>query len=187
MFNCLSCSTAGQPAARWCIGSPLCAPSAPGAPWRKPVADWLRLRCHQPDDPNWMKTLMAWVAAQAVWPGGSRQTVSLVPWTARASHPPVRPGASVAVPGGGAGSGRHELAGPVMVAAWFPLVTTATVRLGPAEADMSLVPCSGNGGDRTQWAPLPVDQAASRRAAGPVPAASSAMVVPDVVVSRSTV
>src|SRR5215470_14437504 len=133
-----------------------------------------------------MKTLMVWVAAHAAPPGGTCQTVSLVPWTARASHPPAGPGASVAVPGGTAGSGCHERAGPGMVCAWFPVSTTATLPPGPDDAEVTPAPRSGSGGDRAQWAP-PVDQAASRRAAVPEPAASRAMVVPAVVVSRSTV
>src|SRR5207342_1744961 len=102
-------------------------------------------------------------------------------------QPPMRPGASVAVPGGSAGSGRHVPAGPVIVSARFPLATTATEPPAPDDADVSLAPCSGSGCDSAQWAPPSADQAASRRAAGPVPAASSAMVVPAVVVSRSTV
>ena len=105
---------------------------------------------------------MVCVAAHAAPPGASCQTASLVLWTARASHPPAGPGASVAVPGGSAGSGRHEPAGPVMVCAWFPVSTTATVPPGPDDAEVSFAPCSGSGGDRAQWAPLSVDQAASR-------------------------
>src|SRR5215831_3641702 len=148
----------------------------PGAPgWR------------QPDDPNATGTSMVWAAAHAAPPRGSCHTASLVRWTARASHPPAGPGASVTVPGGSAGSCDHEPAGPVMVCAWFPVSTTATLPPGPDDAEVSLAPCSGSGGDRAQWVPPPVDQAASRRVAVPEPAASRAMVVPAVVVSRSTV
>ena len=80
------------------------------APAREPAGQ--NGRCAQPDDPNWMGTLMVCVAAHArARRARSCQTVSLVLWTARASHPPAGPGASVAVPGGSAGSGRHEPAG----------------------------------------------------------------------------
>ena len=105
---------------------------------------------------------MVCVAAHAAPPRGSRQTASLAPWTARASQPPAGPGASVAVPGGRAGSGRHAPAGPVMACAWFPVSTTAAMPPGPDEADVTLAPRSGSGGDRVQWLPPPVDQAASR-------------------------
>src|SRR6516164_2673108 len=104
---------------------------------------------------------MAWVTAHAAPPCGSRQMASLAPWTARASQPPAGPGASVAVPGGRAGSGCHAPAGPVMACAWFPVSTAATLPPGPDEADVSLAPCSGSGGDTVQRAPPPVDQAAS--------------------------
>jgi hypothetical protein len=53
-------------------GPGVCGRAWPGSPSGRRVC-W-----HQPDDPNWMKTLMVWVAAQAVWPGGSCQMVSLV-------------------------------------------------------------------------------------------------------------
>ena len=87
---------------------------------------------------------MAWVAAHEPPPGGSRQTASLVPWAASASHPPAGPGASVAVPGGSLGSARQ---GPVAatVAARLPFSTIATVPPGADDADVSLAPCSGSG------------------------------------------
>src|SRR5215467_754700 len=71
----------------------------------------------QPDDPNSIGTLMVCVAAHAPPPGASRHTASLVRWTARASHPPPGPGASVAVAGGSAGSRRHGPAAAAMVSA----------------------------------------------------------------------
>jgi len=74
-----------------------------------------------------------------------------------------------------------------MACAWFPVSTTATLPPGPDDAEVSLAPRSGSGGDRAQWVPPPLDQAASSRAAVPEPASSRAMVVPAVVVSRSTV
>ena len=133
---------------------------------------------HQPDDPNWMGTLMACVAG----PGGGRraascQTVSLVRWTARASNPPAGPGASVAVPAGSAGSGRHGLRGPVMV---WRAVAGQDDRGGAAgpegcrgqrRAAAAAAAATGPSGCRCRW---------TRRragcAAGPVPAASSATV-----------
>src|SRR5215472_16644512 len=134
---------------------------------------------------------MVCVAAHAPPPGASRHTASLVRWTARASHPPTGSGASVAVAGGSAGSRRHGPAAAAMVSASLPVSTTATEPPGPGDADLSAAPCSGSGCDKAQRAPPSVDQAASRRAADPVPAASSAVVMPPVlvpvVVSRSTV
>src|SRR5262249_30666531 len=133
-----------------------------------------------------MGTLMVCAAAHPAPPRGSCHTASLVRWTARASHPRAGPGARVTVPGGSAGSCDHEPAGPVMACARLPS-TTATLPPGPDDAEVSLPPRGGSGGDRTQWPPPSVDQAASTRAAAPEPAASRAMVVPAVVVSRSTV
>src|SRR5215469_5269371 len=141
----------------------------------------------QPEDPNSIGTLMVCVAAHAPPPGASRHTASLVRWTARASHAPPGPGASVVVAGGSAGSRRQGPAVAAMVSAWLPVSTTATEPPGPGDADLSAAPCSGSGCDRVQRPPPSVDQAASRRAADPAPAASSAVVVPPVVVSRSTV
>jgi hypothetical protein len=141
----------------------------------------------QPDDPNWMGTVMAWVAAQVRAPGVSCQMVSLVRWTARASQPPVLPGARVAVPGGRVGSGCQERAVPVMVRARLPVRITAAAPPRSNEAVATFASPSGNGCDRDQWAPPSVDHAASRCAADPVPVTSRAVVVPDVVVSLSTV
>src|SRR5689334_22635883 len=130
---------------------------------------------------------MIWVAAQVRAAGASCQMVSLVRWTVRASHPPLAPGARVAVAGGRAGSGRQERTAGLMVWAWWPVRVMAAAPLGPNEVEVTFAPRSGSGSDSDQWAPLSVDQAASRCAADPVPAASSAVVVPVVVVSRSTV
>ena len=93
---------------------------------------------HQPDDPNPTGTLMVCVAAQVALPGASRQAASLVRWTARATHPPAGPGASVTVPSGSAGSGRHAPAGPVSVSPWLPVSTIATAPPGPNDAEVSL-------------------------------------------------
>ena len=125
--------------------------------------------------------------AQDWAPGAACQMVSWVPWTARAFHPPDGLGARVAVPGGSGGSGRHEPAALVMAAArrWFRMI--ARLLSGPDDADVSVAPFSGSGGDNFQCAPPSADQPASRRAADPVPAASSAVVVPPMDVSWSAV
>ena len=88
-----------------------------------------------------MGTLMAWVLAQVVPPGASCQTVSVLPWTARASAVPPGPGASVAVPGGSAGSGRQAAPGPVMIWPRLPLGMIAAVPPGPNDAEVSAAPC----------------------------------------------
>src|SRR6516164_24169 len=134
-----------------------------------------------------MGTVMTWAVAQVRAPGASCQMVSLARWTARASHPPLAPGARVAVAGGRTGSGRQERAAGSVVWAWLPVRTMAAAPLGPNEVAVTFEPRSGSGCDRDQWAPLSVDQAASRYAAGSLPAASRAVVVPVVVWSRSTV
>ena len=103
---------------------------------------------------------MVCVAAQVAPPGASRQAASLVRWTARATHPPVGPGASVTVPGGSAGSGRHAAAAPVMVSPRPPVSTIATAPPGPNDADVSLALWSGSGCERAQWAPPSVDEVA---------------------------
>ena len=61
-----------------------------------------------------------------------------------------------------------------MISPRFAVVMTAAVPPGPKEAEESAAPCRGSGGDRVQWPPPSADQAASRLAAGPVPAVSSA-------------
>jgi hypothetical protein len=93
---------------------------------------------HQPDDPNPTGTLMVCVASQVAPPGASRQTASLVRWTARASHPWARPDANVTVPGGSAGSGRHAPVAPMMVSPRPPVSTIATAPPGPNDAEVSL-------------------------------------------------
>jgi hypothetical protein len=82
-----------------------------------------------------MATLMTWILAHVLPPGASCQTVSVPPWTARASALPPGPGASVAVPGGSAGSGCHE--DPVLVMIWprCALVMIAAVASGPNDAE----------------------------------------------------
>lgn len=130
---------------------------------------------------------MVCVVAHVRAPGASCQTVSLVPWMARASHPAVGPCASVTVPGGSEGSGRYGPAA-VRVSARFPVKVIAVVPAVPKDAEVSLARPSGRAGERVQWVPLSAEVAVSRRAAGPLPAASSAVVAPAVVVvSRSTV
>jgi hypothetical protein len=124
--------------------------------------------------------------AHAGDPGASCQTVILVRSTASAWSAPAGPAASVAVPGGSAGSARHRAPGPATVWPRLPLSMIAVVSLGPKDAELSAAPFSRSGGDRTQWLPPSEDQAASRLAAGPVPAASSAMVLLAVLVSLST-
>ena len=130
---------------------------------------------------------MACALAHAADPGASCQTVIVVRPAASASNPPAGPGASVAVPGGSAGSARHGAPGPATVSPRLPFSTIAAVPPGPKDAELSVAPFSRSGGDRAQWLPLSADQAASRLAAGPVPAASSATVPLAVLVSRSTV
>ena len=90
------------------------------------------------------------------------------------------------MPGGSAGSARHGAPGPATVWPRLPFSTIAAVSPGPKDAELSVAPFSRSGGDRAQWLPLSEDQAASRLAAGPVPAASSATVPLAVLVSRST-
>lgn len=95
--------------------------------------------------------------------GAACQMVSWVPWTARAFHPPDGSGVRVAVPGGSSGSGRHKPAALVMTAArgWFRGIARLLPGLDDAEA--SVAPFSGSGGDNFQCAPPSADQAASRR------------------------
>ncbi len=119
---------------------------------------------------------MTCALVQAWAPGAARQTVSWVPCTARAFQPPDGPGASVAVPGGSTGSGRHEPA-VLIVAARRWLRVRARLPSAAGDADVREAPFSGSGGDSVQCAAPSVDHAASRRAAGPLPAASSAVVV----------
>src|SRR5580704_2010321 len=133
-----------------------------------------------------MGTLMAWALAHAADPGASCQTVIVVRPAASASKPPAGPGASVAVPGGSAGSARHPAPAPATVSPRLPFSTIAAVSPGPKEAELSAAPFSRNGSDRAQWPPPSEDHAASRVAAGPVPAASSAAVPLAVLVSLST-
>src|SRR4029077_16183936 len=114
------------------------------------------------------------------------QTVILVRFTASAVNPPAGPAASVAVPGGSAGSARHGAPGPAMASPRLPFSTIAAASPGPKDAELGAVPFSRSAGDRTQWLPLSEDQAASRVLAGPVPAASSAIVLLFVLVSLST-
>ena len=133
-----------------------------------------------------MGTLMACALAQAADPGASCQMVIVVRLVASASNPPAGPAASVTVPGGSAGSSRHEVPGPATVWPRLPFSTIAAVSPGPKDAELTAAPSSRSGGDRAQWLPLSADQAASRLAAGPVPAASSATVLLAVLVSRST-
>ena len=133
-----------------------------------------------------MGTLMACALAHAADPGASCQTVIVVRPAASASNPPAGPGASVAVPGGSAGSARHPAPGPATVSPRLPFSTIAAVPPGPKEAEFSAASFSRSGGDRAQWLPPSEDQAASRVAAGPVPAASSATVPLAVLVSLST-
>ena len=97
-----------------------------------------------------MGTLMVWVVAHVGEPGVSCQMVSLVRWTASASNPPAGPGASVAVPGGGAGSVRQVAPVPAKVSVRFPFSTIAAVPPGPKEAEVSFAPLRLNGGDRDQ-------------------------------------
>ena len=76
--------------------------------------------------------------------------------------------------------------GPATVSPRLPFSTIAAVSPGPKEAELSAASFSRSGGDRAQWLPPSEDQAASRAAAGPVPAASSATVPLAVLVSLST-
>lgn len=133
-----------------------------------------------------MGTLMACALAHAADPAASCQTVIVVRPAASASNPPAGPGASVAVPGGSAGGARHPAPGPAMVSPRLPFSTIAAVSPGPKEAELSAASFSRSGGDRAQWLPPSEDQAASRLAAGPAPAASSATVPLAVLVSLSS-
>ena len=127
---------------------------------------------------------MTWALAQAWVPVAACQMVSWVPWTARAFHPPVVLGASVAVFGGSTGSCRQESVEVVMTAARRWVRVIARLLAGPDDADVKVAPFSGSGGDSVQCAPPSADQPARRRSVGPVPAASKAVTVSPVVVSR---
>src|SRR5258706_11512226 len=120
----------------------------------------------QPDDSNWMGTLMVWAFVQVARPGKACQIVSLVRWTARALIAPWGPAASVAVPGGRTGSFRHRWAGPVIVSPWSPVSTTAAVPSAPNDAEVRAAPWSGNGGERGQGGQVSADQGGSRRGGG---------------------
>src|SRR5579863_5290441 len=109
-----------------------------------------------------MGTLMTWAWIQAVPPGARCQTVSVPPWTARASAVPPGPGASVAVPGGSGGNGSQEAPAPVMIWPRFAAVMTAAEPPAPNDAEVRPAPRSGSGGDRDQWLPPSGDQAANR-------------------------
>jgi hypothetical protein len=95
---------------------------------------------------------MVCAAAHAAAPGVSRQMVSLVRWTVRASQPPAGPGASVAAPGGRLGSSCQEPVELVMVSA-RPLLNTMAAPLGPSDAERRVAPWSGSGWDRCQCSP----------------------------------
>ena len=100
------------------------------------------------------------------------------PDTASASYPDPGPGASVAVPGGTAGSARHAWPGPAMVSARLPPVSTQRLPDGPNPD--AVTPPTPTGADTVQRPPC--DQAASRS----VPAASSAVSPPGTAASPST-
>jgi hypothetical protein len=117
-----------------------------------------------------MGTLMACVLAHTALPGASCQTVSVERLTARASAAAPGPGARVAVPGGSGGSGRQGEPVLVMMSPRFPARMIAAVPPGPNDAEIRAAPLSGSGGDSVQWPPSSADQAASRLAAGSVPA-----------------
>ena len=134
-----------------------------------------------------MGTLIVCTVVQVAAPGDACQTVSVARCTASAVTAPPGPGASVTVPGGSAGSGCHWLPALVMVSPRRPVRMTAAVPPGPNDAEVRAAPRSGSGGESAQWPPLPADQAVSRLAAGPVPAASSAAVCFAVWVSLRTV
>ena len=132
-----------------------------------------------------MGTLMTWALPHDVPRGARCQTVSVPRWTARASAAPPGPGARAAVPAGSGGSGCHRAPAPVMTWPRFPAMIAA-VPAGPNDAEVRAVPCSGRGGDRVQWLPS-ADRAASRLAADPLPAVSSAVRSCPVRVSLTTV
>src|SRR5258706_12202543 len=113
----------------------------------------------QPDDSNWMGTLMVWAFVQVARPGKACQIVSLVRWTARALIAPWGPAASVAVPGGRTGSFRHRWAGPVIVSPWSPVSTTAAVPSAPNDAEVRAAPWSRNGGESGPCSPMSADHA----------------------------
>ncbi len=132
-----------------------------------------------------MGTLMVCAFVQALPPGVACQTVSLARWTTSALIAPPGPGASVAVPGGSAGSVCQWLPAPLMVSPRWPVSTTAAVPSGPMDAEVVAAPWSGSGGESAHRRPS-ADQAATRLTAGPVPARSSATRWLAVEVSRST-
>ena len=133
-----------------------------------------------------MGTLMTWILAQACRPGRAARRSACRGRRPARRVAPAGPAASVAVPGGSAGSARHGAPGLVTVSPRLPLSTIAAVSPGPKDAELSAAPFSRSGGDRIQWLPPSEDQAASRLAAGPVPAASSAIMPLAVLVSLST-
>src|SRR5260370_25799716 len=133
-----------------------------------------------------MGTSMTCALAHAADRGASCQTVILVRATASASNPPAGPTASVAVPGGSAGSARHGAPGPATARPRLPVSMIAAASPGPKDAELGAAPFSRSDGDRVQWLPPSGDQATTRLASVPVPATSSARVLLAVLVSRST-
>ena len=133
-----------------------------------------------------MGTLMACALAQAADPGASCQMVIVVRLVASASNPPAGPAAQRYGARRQRGQCPPRGSGPATVWPRLPFSTIAAVSPGPNDAELTAAPSSRSGGDRAQWLPLSADQAASRLAAGPVPAASSATVPLAVLVSRST-
>src|SRR5260370_40468364 len=121
-----------------------------------------------------MGTSMTCALARAADRGASCQTVILVRATASASNPPAGPAASVAVPGGSAGSARHGAPGPETARPRLPVSLTEAASPGPKDAEFGAALFSRSERHRVYWLPLAGDQAPTRPASGPVAATASA-------------
>src|SRR5260221_7681016 len=132
-----------------------------------------------------MGTSMVCTFNQVAPPGDGCQIVRRARWTASALIAPG-PAGSVTVPGGSAGNVCQWPPALVMISPLLPVSTTAVAAEAPNDVEVTAAPFSGSGGESAQWPPLSVDQAASRRGARPLPAASSATVWCEVWVSLST-
>src|SRR5260370_23202905 len=128
-------------------------------------------------------------------PRPSRQSVSVLPCVTSASTCPgagagpvaAGPIASAAVPAGRAGSCCQVPPGPLIVSARPSVRISHAAPPAPNPEDRTWAPPRASGGARVQCAPPSPVHAASRLAADPVPAASSAVVLAPLVASRRVV